>query len=261
MNVSIITPCYNSSRFIRGAIESVLHQTAGRVEHIVCDGGSTDGTVDILREYTHLKWISEADRGMYDAINKGIRLATGDIIAYLNSDDRYLPNAVETVLESFGKYPKSEFVYGYCEFINLEEESLYVIKPLSYFWAKYSLRILWIQPAWFWRREIHNRIGYFDESLKGASDADFMRRLVVGGFQGRLVRKPLAKFMLRDDSLAVQLGGPDGLETRRCREAYGADRWTPGRIAAESFFILKNLGTYAQRLTYRRNVRKINARV
>src|SRR5579863_5836011 len=99
--VSVITPCLNGARYIAEAIESVPAQPDTPVEHIVVDGGSTDGTLDILRRYPHVQVISSPDRGMYDALNKGLMLARGEIIGVLNSDDCYAADALAVVRETF----------------------------------------------------------------------------------------------------------------------------------------------------------------
>ena len=94
LKISIVTCSYNQAEFIRQNIESVLNQNYPNFEHLIIDGGSTDGTIEILKEYPHLNWVSEPDRGQSDALNKGFRKASGDIIAWINSDDMLAPNAL-----------------------------------------------------------------------------------------------------------------------------------------------------------------------
>ena len=110
--VSIVTPTLNQRRFIESALRSVSNQTYPRIEHVVVDGGSSDGTIDLLRraESPSFQSISEPDRGMYEAINKGLRLANGEIVAYLNSDDAYLPWAVEAMVHAFEGRPDRKSV-------------------------------------------------------------------------------------------------------------------------------------------------------
>src|SRR4030066_1952836 len=95
--VSIITPSYNRAGMIETAIQSVLSQNFPEVEHIIIDGGSTDGTLDVLKKYPHLRVVSEPDQGMYDALNKGLNLATGEIIGFLNTDDYYAPSVFDKI--------------------------------------------------------------------------------------------------------------------------------------------------------------------
>jgi glycosyltransferase involved in cell wall biosynthesis len=101
--ISVITPCLNAARFIEEAIGSVLAQGYPPFEHIVIDGGSPDGTLDILRRYPHLRWVSEADRGQADAMNKGFAAAKGEIVVYLNADDYFEPNAFNAVAAAFDR--------------------------------------------------------------------------------------------------------------------------------------------------------------
>src|SRR5438270_571819 len=111
--VSMVTPSFNQGRFLRRTIDSVLSQDYPHVEYLVFDGGSTDESIDVLRSYgDRFLWTSERDRGQTDAINKGLRRAKGDILAYLNSDDVLLPGAIATVAEHFRKNPAWDVVYG-----------------------------------------------------------------------------------------------------------------------------------------------------
>src|SRR4030042_2589290 len=117
--VSIVTPSYNKARFIEETILSVKNQTYPRIEHIIIDGGSTDGTLDIIRKYSDsLTWISEPDKGQSDAINKGWKMSKGEILAYLNADDTYMPRAVETAVKFLADNMDVGLVYGECNIIN-----------------------------------------------------------------------------------------------------------------------------------------------
>lgn len=110
MKISVLTPSYNSAAFIERAIKSVLAQNYDNWEHIIVDGGSGDGTVDVLRKYDHLKWVSEADQGQSDAMNKAFHLSTGYLIVYLNSDDEFLPGYFKKTVDYFEKVPDSDMV-------------------------------------------------------------------------------------------------------------------------------------------------------
>ena len=118
IKVSIITVCFNSEKTIRRTIESVLYQTYPNIEYIIVDGKSTDGTVDIVKEYLpafqkRLRYVSERDKGIYDAMNKGIRLSAGDVIGIINSDDFYEPDAVENIVK-YADRGSCQVLYGYC---------------------------------------------------------------------------------------------------------------------------------------------------
>ncbi len=114
LKISIITPCFNSAPYIEETIQSVLNQSYGNLEYIIVDGGSTDGTVDIIKKYEkHLAaWISEPDEGMYDAVNKGFARASGNIFYWINADDTLLPGALSTVVKAFTCHPEINWLHG-----------------------------------------------------------------------------------------------------------------------------------------------------
>lgn len=171
--VSIITPCLNSAKTIRQTIESVLHQTYESIEYIIIDGGSEDGTLDIISEYetlftTGLRYISEKDTGIYDAMNKGIGLATGDVIGIINSDDWYEPDAVERVMECFAK-TDADVVYG----------ELWMIDENGERASCTSRSIFPPHPSTFIKREIYQKYGMFDSNYRIASDRELLLRLMA----------------------------------------------------------------------------------
>jgi glycosyltransferase involved in cell wall biosynthesis len=176
--VSIVTPSYNQGRFIRATIESVLGQDYPNIEYFVMDGGSTDETVDVLKEYDgRLTWVSEKDKGQTDAINKGLRQARGDIVAYLNSDDVYLPGAVRRVVETFQANPDVDFVYGDFHAIDEQGELIDRIKtiPFDRDILIYDANFI-CQPASFYRRRLIDEIGLFDDRLHFLMDYEFFLR-------------------------------------------------------------------------------------
>ena len=122
--VSIITPSYNQARFLRETIESVLSQDYPNLEYIIVDGGSTDGSLEIIKQYSEKLawWVSEPDHGQTDAINKGFSHASGEILAWLNSDDTYQPNAITQAVESLLAHPEVSMVYGDANLINEQGE-------------------------------------------------------------------------------------------------------------------------------------------
>lgn len=126
MHISVITPSFNAAPYIEQAINSVLHQRYENFEHIIVDGGSIDGTVEILKRYPHLKWISEVDKGQSDAMNKGYKLSSGDVIVYLNADDYFEEGAFEAVTEAFNRGAK--FVIGNVRVLNADGSS-YINDP------------------------------------------------------------------------------------------------------------------------------------
>src|SRR6202012_2755610 len=119
MKISIITPSYNQGQFIEDAIRSVLDQGYPDFEHIVIDNCSTDGTLDVLRKYPHIKWVSEPDGGQSAALNKGFRMSTGDVLAWLNCDDFYLPGAFQAAAQALGA-PAVDGVYSDLQFCDVD---------------------------------------------------------------------------------------------------------------------------------------------
>ena len=175
--VSILTPSYNSAHFIEETISSVHGQDYSPLEHIVIDGGSTDGTVDILRRYPHLRWLSEPDAGQSDALNKGLALAKGEIIGWLNADDLYEPGAVSKVMAYFGAHPAAQVVYGNCTVFGPQGE------VLEYWRGPYDHQKLlepWhgfhgaFQPSIFYTRDILNKIGGWAVDLHYVMDYDIL---------------------------------------------------------------------------------------
>ena len=112
LTFSIVTPSHNQGQFIEDAIQAVLRQKYSEFEHIIIDNRSTDSSIEILKKYGHLKWISEPDKGQSDAVNKGFRMATGDIIGWLNADDIYLPNCFNMISSFLVSHPTVDIVYG-----------------------------------------------------------------------------------------------------------------------------------------------------
>lgn len=197
--ISIITPCLNRAQFIRQAIESVLAQEYPYFEHIVMDGGSTDGTLAILREYPHLRFYSESDHGMYDAINKGIGLAEGEIVGLLNSDDLYAPDSLALVAESFARHPGAQAVVGGAEVFLDESGQRRVIRSTPTIQAdEFWFRVVVGSPvsnAWFFRRELFREVGGFDTSYRYVADREFLIRL--GLFGVRPVSIPRTLYLYR----------------------------------------------------------------
>ena len=189
MKISIITPSYNQAEFIERTIQSILNQSYSNFEYIIMDGGSTDGTIEILKKYSNkIIWKSEKDNGQSDAINKGLKIATGDIVAYLNSDDTYELNALQKVADFFIKNPDKKWVYGKCKIINEKDQE--IRKPITAYknWLlkKYSYKKLLTenfisQPATFWKKELHNEFGYFNESESLCMDYEFWLRICPNG--------------------------------------------------------------------------------
>ena len=178
MKFSVVIPTRNQARFIRSTLASALSQEDVECEILVFDGDSDDGTRDILREYEgRIQWVSRPDRGQTDAINQGLRAATGDILCYLNSDDILYPGALARVAGHFGGNPRCRILYGNAD--HLHGDGTFMERYYNEEW-NYDrlLEVCYIcQPAAFWRRTILEDHGYFDESLRFAMDYDYWLRV------------------------------------------------------------------------------------
>ncbi|MEA2007832.1 MAG: glycosyltransferase family 2 protein [Chloroflexota bacterium] len=164
--VSIITPSYNQARFLEATLQSVLRQDYPNVEYIVVDGASTDGSAEIIKRYANRLawWVSEPDQGQADAINKGFRRASGDIVAWLNSDDLYLPGAISEAVEVFQAHPEAGMVFGDAVSADAEGRLLNHL-PAGDLGLPDLLRFQIItQPAVFMRRSVLEKVNYLDPS-------------------------------------------------------------------------------------------------
>lgn len=186
--ISVITPSFNQGKYIKATIESVLSQNYPNLEFIVVDGGSTDETVNILKSYGNkLKWVSKKDRGQSHAINKGLKMASGELLAYLNSDDVYLPGTLKYVGEYYASH-RSDWITGDCDLI--DENGAVILKTnwlvgtykkfLSIIYSPLTLKIvdnMIPQPSTFWSRRAYEKIGGFNESYHYVMDYDYWIRL------------------------------------------------------------------------------------
>ena len=180
--VSIVTPSYNQGEFIEETILSVLNQSYKNIEYIIIDGGSTDNSVEIIKKYgdmypDKIQWVSEKDNGQSDGINKGLKKTTGDIVAWLNSDDIYNLEAVEKVVKFFQSNPDTYFVHGQGHHVEKNGAFIenYPSKPCGY--AEMHPTCPVCQPTTFWRPEVFTEVGYLNEKLNFAMDYDYWIRI------------------------------------------------------------------------------------
>lgn len=173
--ISVVTPSYNQAEFVEEAIQSVVGQGYPNLEYIVMDGGSSDGSVAVIRKYTKAIdcWRSEPDDGQAAAINRGWRLATGDVLTWLNSDDRLEPEALFKVGETFGRDPAVRIVYGDCRVLDAGGEQLDVKSPQHYTPTTLLRGHSLPQPSVFMRRTLVEELGSLDASLEYALDWSF----------------------------------------------------------------------------------------
>lgn len=176
--VSIITPSYNQGKFIEETIQSVLTQDYPYIEYIVVDGGSTDNTLEILKKYRdRLKWISEPDRGQSDALNKGFAMAQGDILAWLNSDDTYLPGAISKIVNYIREHPSANLVYGRTLLIDETGKVVGVAETGPADYEKLAVLNLICQPSTFFRKEAWDEAGGVNPQLRYTMDHDLWIRM------------------------------------------------------------------------------------
>ncbi len=177
MKISVLTPCFNSGDFIERAIKSVLVQNYDNFEHIITDGGSTDNTVEILKKYPHLNWVSEPDKGQSDAMNKGFDQSTGDLIVYLNADDEFEEGIFNIVIEKFKEKPDADFVIGNLRFI--WPHKTFVRNPTpSYKDTLLYWKDLFPQNpvSYFYKREVQEKTGKFPVDNHYSMDYWFLLR-------------------------------------------------------------------------------------
>lgn len=176
IRVTIVTVSYNSEKTIRRTIESVLSQTYKNVEYIIIDGKSTDNTIKIVKEYEdkfngRMRWVSEPDKGIYDAMNKGIKMASGELVGILNSDDYYEPDAVENMVNALGT-EKYQILYGFMRTLRNGEEYSIAIRTHK------DLRNGMIShPTCFVTKKLYDDFGMYDTRYKSVADYDFMLRM------------------------------------------------------------------------------------
>lgn len=182
--ISLVTVTFNSAKTLRNTIESVISQSYPDIEYILVDGLSNDNTVEIIKEYESLfngnmHWISEKDNGLYDAMNKGFCMATGDVVGIINSDDLLAePTAIEKVVETFEKYPESDAVYADLYYV-AQNDIMKIVRhwvsgkqrPFKYGWHP-------AHPTFYARREVYQKYGLFDLDFKFAADFELMLRLI-----------------------------------------------------------------------------------
>jgi glycosyltransferase involved in cell wall biosynthesis len=211
--VSIVTPSLNMGAFIEDTIRSVLDQDYPNIEYLVVDGGSTDGTLDILKRYEgRLKYVSEPDRGNTDAVNKGFQSSRGSIFTFLNADDTFLPGAVTAAVQAFGDHPEAGVIYGDAWFI-AEDGSRTAPYPVEPFDARTLERRCFIcQPAAFIRREVYSSCGMLDPDRQCALDYDLWIR-IAQRYPMKKIDKFLANSRIHEGSRTVYQMGPAMLAT------------------------------------------------
>lgn len=208
MKLSIITITYNSAKTIQRALESVQSQTYQDIEHIIVDGDSTDGTKDLIAAYAakhkNVRWVSEKDDGIYNALNKGIRLATGDVIGFLHSDDVfYSTDSIEHIAQAFAS-EQVDVVYGdlqYCrgnKVVRRWKSNAFNPKSLCYGWMP-------PHPTVYVRRKVYEQVGEYDEWFRISADYDMILRIFSAGYKSHYLPEVL---------VSMEMGGASNKNTK-----------------------------------------------
>jgi glycosyltransferase involved in cell wall biosynthesis len=208
--ISIVTPCFNAAATIEETLRSVGTQDYPQVEHIVVDGGSTDGTVRLLEGTPGIRWISEPDRGRVDAANKGARMASGDVVGWLNADDRYEPGTLQAVGEALTRDPQAAWATGYCRIVGADggeiRSAITAYKNLLL--RRWSLPLYLTQnfvsdPATFVRRSALEEVGLLDERYLMSHDYDLWLRVAERYGAPVILRRELACFRMTETTLSM----------------------------------------------------------
>lgn len=202
--ISVITPCLNSARYIGEAIESVLMQGYSATEHIVADGGSTDGTLDILNRYPHLKIISGPDNGMYQALNRAVAVARGEFIGMLNSDDCYAEDVFAPVVDLFSDENVMAVAGGAATFRDSANDDQPAMDKPMRAGVDVLFRSTLGDPAinaCFFRASVFDKIGPFDTSYRIAGDREFMLRFSLSGLHYAETKKLICRYRIHPQSM------------------------------------------------------------
>jgi glycosyltransferase involved in cell wall biosynthesis len=248
--VSVVTPSLDQGRFLADAIESVIAQGYEPVEHLIVEGGSTDETESVLDRYRdRITVIEERPRlGQAHAVNLGFQAARGEIVGWLNADDRYVPGAFRTVVQAFADAPEIDVVFGNWEEIDTEGQVVERYRARPYDTAEQLQGInLVAQPTVFVRRPLFERIGYLDESLHFVMDYELWLR-ASRVTELRWLDSTLAQFRIHDASKTTSQWLGFWPESRRVARAYGGPYFSRGfRLRYLNFAYAKEVGGRALR--------------
>ncbi len=219
--ITIITPTFNAETHLEQTINSVEAQNYGRMEYLIIDGGSTDGTLEIIRSSGSVtRWISEPDDGISDAFNKGIRMATGEIIGIINADDYYHPDAFCAVAEAVGESPEAGIYYGDAIHERFDGSGVFRFRAEQDVGRSIWRRMPVSHPATFVRKSVYEKYGLFDPGYRLAMDYDLILRMFLNGVKFQYCNSVLAHFRYGQDR------GFEGLrEVRDIATANGRSRY------------------------------------
>jgi glycosyltransferase involved in cell wall biosynthesis len=264
LKFSVITTSYNQGKYIERTINSVLKQNYSNFEHIIIDGGSTDETISILKRFPHLKWVSEKDNGQSGALNKGFHAATGDVIAWLNSDDTYCPEAFHTVNNYLQQFKDRHVIYGDFNVIDENDKFIKFMKckdtSLSKMLKQGSSTVG--QPALFFKRFIIDKVGLLDENLHLSMDYEYFLRMIIH-YNFYYLNKTLANFRKHNASKTLTSMKKSINVSYEISKKYGGNRYLSlhfNILFKKIFYHFPSLSIQINNLRYslNRKIKKIN---
>jgi len=268
--ISIVTPSFNQGHFIEETILSIINQNYPNLEYIIIDGGSTDNTVEIIKKYEkHLAyWVSEKDSGQSEAINKGFKKATGDIICWINSDDFFMPGALIKVGEFFKNNRSLDLLNGHCLLIDEHSNILsnhFILKQKKWYAERGIYYVS--QPSMFWKRSILDAVGFLREDFHAVMDKELLIRIFRNDFKIGHINKILAAFrmhstskssegvskiFLRDSAELEKMYGKYGKKPKLpYKIIYGVEKIVKGIYLKKWLFDLEWRGKKASDMNYR----------
>jgi glycosyltransferase involved in cell wall biosynthesis len=224
LNVSIITPSYNQGNFLAETIPSVIGQHYPNLEYIIIDGGSTDNSVSVIKKYEKeiAYWVSEPDKGQSHAVNKGLQKATGDIIGWLNSDDRYYEGAIQKAIHVFSEHPEVDIVFGNVDFIDEQGTVLHRTNELAVDFHTYLFtnRCYHANAAGFFRKRCFDLYGMLREDLKYTMDYELYLRFAYNRYKFYQMKDVLGSYRLHAQSKTLMHTKNMALECKISSDAY-----------------------------------------
>ncbi len=228
---SVVTPSFNSERFVEDAILSVARQQRIEVEHLIIDGASTDGTAAIVNRYSGVRWLSEPDRGQSEAINKGFLRAGGDLVGWLNADDYYLPHGLKAIADAAMEHPEADVFYGDCVFVDSDAriarskvEHAFDPSVLMYFGCYIP------STSTFFRRRIIDAGYLLDCDYRVCMDFEYFARLSHAGFRFHYVPRFVAAFRWHGDNVSLNQSARRAEERLQVQLRYGKTRLSPSTL-------------------------------
>ena len=204
--VSIVTPVFNGQKYIEDSILSVFNQSYGNYEYIIVDGKSTDNTLSIIKNYTNIVCISEKDKGQCDALNKGFKIAKGELILWLNSDDFLMPNCLEKYIELYSKYPYFDFYYSNYLWVDKYKKVLKTIQPYkrySYFLNSFYGCYIPTSGS-LMNKSFFEKVGYLDLNFKYKMDTDIFERSKAAKIRFKKINKTLSAFRFHGENVSFK---------------------------------------------------------